>query len=278
LDASRAEPHEQPTGTTVPVTATYGQGPNRFSLATASPGELGLLRALGQAFCTKAGCALDWIKAGSGRSLDLLRLGRVDMIMVHAPAAVARAVAEGWAGGKTCIGSNAFLLVGPAADPAGIARATSAADAYQRIAAARATFFSRGDDSGTHRREMAIWRQAGLAPSGAWYVATGEFMTATLERAHAAGGYFMTDSSTWVAEKKRLPHLTELFSDDPTLVNTYHALYRLEKGRPASALAAAFLAFTAGEPGQAIIGSFGTDLHGRPLYADAAASRPYDVP
>ncbi len=114
------------------VAESYGPGPKSFSLATGSPGELGLLKVLGEAYCAKAGCRLDWVKAGSGQSLDMLKAGAVDMIMVHAPAAEKKAVAEGWAGCSALIGSNEFFLVGPAADPAGIAKAHSAVDAYPR--------------------------------------------------------------------------------------------------------------------------------------------------
>lgn len=255
---------------------TYGPGPRLFALATASPGELGLLRALGEVYCAKTGCGLQWIKAGSGKSLDLLKAGEVDMIMVHAPpAAVQKAEAEGWAGCRTLIGSNEFCIAGPAADPAGIAHARSAVDAYRKIAAAKATFFSRGDNSGTHKKELGIWKDAGLEPSGDWYVVTKDFMTATLRRAAAAGGYFMTDSSTWVAEKKALSTLKVLFSGDKKLVNTYHALCRQDGGKPTSELARGFIAFVASPEGQGIIGAFGTDRFGESLYNDAAYAQKY---
>lgn len=274
MPANQSRPLAQRAAPT--VTERYGSGENRFSLAAASPGELGLLRRLGEAFCAKAGCGLDWVKAGSGASLALLENGDVDMIMVHAPAAEKQALAEGWAGCATLIGSNEFFLVGPASDPAGVATATSAADAYRRIAAAQAKFFSRGDDSGTHKKELATWKDAGLAPSGDWYVVTGDFMAATLKRANDEGGYFMVDSSTWAAEKKHLPALAVLFSGDRKLVNTYHALCRQENGRPTSALAVGFIAFAASPEGQAIVGGFGKDAHGAPLYNDAAYAKQFE--
>uniref|UniRef100_I2PWH8 ABC-type tungstate transport system, permease component n=1 Tax=Desulfovibrio sp. U5L TaxID=596152 RepID=I2PWH8_9BACT len=257
------------------VEEAYGPGPETFSLATGSPGELGLLKVLGEAYCAKAGCRLDWVKAGSGQSLDMLKAGEVDMIMVHAPAAEKKAVADGWAGCPTLIGSNEFFLVGPAADPAGIAKAASAADAYRRIAEAKAKFFSRGDNSGTHKKELDTWKDAGIAPAGDWYVVTKAFMTATLKRANDEGGYFMTDSSTWAAEKKNTPKLKVLFSGDKKLVNTYHALCGQKDGKPASDMAAGFIAFVASPDGQALIGAFGKDKHGEALYNDAAYARKY---
>ncbi len=183
-------------------TESYGKGPNMFSLATGSPGELGLLKALGEAFAKKDDTTLCWVKAGSGESLQLLKDKKVDMIMVHAPEAEKKAVADGWAANRILIGSNEFYIVGPAADPAKIAQAKNVVDAYTRIASAKAKFFSRGDNSGTHKKEMDAWKKAGLTPGGEWYIVTKDFMTATLRRADAEKGYFMTDSSTWVRRKE----------------------------------------------------------------------------
>ncbi len=254
----------------------YGNGPNRFSLATGSPGELGLLEALGDAFSRKAGATLLWKKAGSGESLKALKDQAVDMIMVHAPAAEKKAVEEGWATKRTLIGSNEFFIVGPADDPAKISEAGSAADAYARIADAKARFFSRGDNSGTHKKEMDIWRKAGISPSGDWYVVTKDFMTATLKRANDEKGYFMTDSSTWVAEKNNMPDLKILFKGDKYLVNTYHALCRPEGTTPGARWAAQFIDFVASEEGQKIIRDYGRDKYGQGLYDDAAYAKQYD--
>ncbi len=206
----------------------------------------------------------------------MLKAGEVDMIMVHAPAAEKKALAEGWAGCSNLIGSNEFFIVGPAADPAGVAKAATAADAYRAIATAKAKFFSRGDNSGTHKKEMDTWKDAGIEPSGDWYVVTKAFMTASLKRANDEGGYFMTDSSTWVAEKKNLPKLKVLFSGDKKLVNTYHSLCAQKDGKPASELATGFISFVASPEGQKIIGTFGKDKHGESLYNDAAYAKKYE--
>ena len=162
---------------------SYGQGAQQFSLATGSPGELGLLKVLAAAFTPETNTTLVWKKAGSGKSIKMLKDKEVDMIMVHAPAAEKQAVQEGWATQRTLIGSNEFYLVGPASDPAKISQAKNAVDAYARIAQAKAKFFSRGDNSGTHKKEMSIWEKAGITPSGDWYIVTKDFMTATLKRA-----------------------------------------------------------------------------------------------
>ena len=183
----------------------YGTGYRQFSLATGSPGELGLLKVLAETFGRQENATMTWFKAGSGKSLELLKDKKVDMIMVHAPTAEKLAVQEGWATKRTLIGSNEFVIVGPPKDPAKIAGAKDVLEAYRRIAAAKAKFFSRGDNSGTHKKEMDLWTKAGVQPWGDWYVITKDFMTATLKRANQEEGYFMVDSSTWAAEKKEVP-------------------------------------------------------------------------
>lgn len=256
--------------------AVYGAGQNSFSLATGSPGELGLLKVLAETFADQEDAQLKWKKAGSGASLKLLQDKQVDMIMVHAPAAEKKAVAEGWARKRTLIGSNEFFIVGPETDPAGIADAPGVADAYGRIAAAGAKFFSRGDNSGTHKKELAIWAKAGIKPAGDWYIVTNDFMTATLKRANDEGGYFMTDSSTWIAEKNNMPDLGVLFKGDKFIVNTYHALCQPENATPGANIAARFIDFVASDAGQTIIREFGMAEYGEGLYNDAAYAQQFD--
>ena len=261
-----------------PFNGVYGSGPEKFTLATGSPGELGLVKALAEGFdkAMQGKITLQWLKAGSGKSLQLLKDQKVDMIMVHAPAAEKKAVQEGWATDRTLLGSNEFYIVGPASDPAKIAEAKSAVDAYQRIAKAKAKFFSRGDNSGTHKKEMTIWKEAGIKPEGPWYIVTKDFMIATLKRADQEKGYFMVDSSTWVAENKAVPNLKILYKGDKLLVNTYHALCQPQGATPGAALAAKFIAFVASPAGQQIIKDYGKARYGEGLYNDAAYARQYE--
>jgi len=254
----------------------YGNGTNKFSLATSSPGELGLLKVLAEAFSKERNTTICWIKAGTGDSLKFLKEKSVDMIMVHAPDAEKKAVAEGWAAKRTLIGSNEFFIVGPPDDPAKISEAKTAFEAYSRIANAKTKFFSRGDNSGTHKKEMDVWKKAGITPSGNWYIITKDFMTATLKRADNEKGYFMTDSSTWVAEKKNVPNLKILFRGDKFLVNTYHALCLPEGKTPGASFASRFTDFVASEKGQKIIREYGKNLYGEGLYNDAAYAHQYD--
>lgn len=257
--------------------ATYGSGKNAFALATGSPGELGLLKLLAEDFARRADARMTWVKAGTGASMKLLQEKKVDMVMVHAPAQVEKAIKDGWATGKTLIGSNEFYLVGPKGDPAGIAGAASAADAYARIVATpKARFVSRGDNSGTHQKEMQIWQKAGIAPVGGWYIVTKDFMTASLKRANAEGAYFMSDSSTWIMEKGVAPDLVILYRGDKFLVNTYHALVAPPGTTPGRDTAEKFVAYVASPDGQKIIADYGRDKFGEGLYNDAAYAAKYD--
>jgi tungstate transport system substrate-binding protein len=258
-----------------PPEAIYGQGSRSFTLATGSPGELGLLQALGEAFDKKEGAKLIWLKAGSGASLNLLKSGQVDMIMVHAPDAVNKAIAEGWATNRTLIGSNEFYIVGPKSDPANIKSATSGADAYSKIAQTQSPFISRGDKSGTHQKEMDIWKKTGIEPQGKWYIVTNDFMTASLKRANAENAYFMTDSSTWVAEKDVAPNLQILYRGDKYLVNTYDALAAPDGATANRDLAVKFIQFVASNEGQAIIRNYGKSKYKEPLYNDAIYAKQY---
>jgi tungstate transport system substrate-binding protein len=256
--------------------AEYGSGSRELVLATGSPGELGLLKTLAETFADKAQTRVLWYKAGSGQSLDLLHRKEVDVVMVHAPQAEQVAVKQGWAAQRTLVGSNEFYIVGPADDPAGVRSAGTAAQAYQKIAERKARFFSRADNSGTHKREMVIWRQAGIAPEGPWYIPTHEFMMATLLRADAQRGYFMTDSSTWIVGKKNTPHLRLLFKGDPVLVNVYHALCQPAGVTPGAKLAGEFVDFLASEEAQQIIRTYGVKQYSEPLYRDAQESRQFE--
>lgn len=279
----------------------YGPGPRYFHLATGSPGELGLLKALGEAFGLRADAALVWHKNGTGQSLRLLKERKVDMVMVHAPDAIEHAVAQGWATGKTLIGSNEFYMVGPADDPADIANAADAIDAYRRIAAGGFPFISRGDNSGTHQKEMLLWSEAGrntptlplvaapqegeappgvarpgAQPAGDWYIVTGDFMTASLKRAETERGYYMTDSSTWIMGRGLAPSLRILFRGDRRLVNVYHALLAPAGSTPGHDMAQQFVAFLASIEGQQIIREFGAGQYPEALYNDANYARQYE--
>jgi tungstate transport system substrate-binding protein len=162
---------------------------------------------------------------------------------------------------------NDFVLVGPPTDPAKVARAKSPAAALRQIAEVKATFVSRGDDSGTHKRERALWRAAGLSPTGSWYVEAGQGMGATLGIASQKHAYALTDRATYLNLKKTLG-LEILVEGDPGLLN----LYSVTEVNPAKhpranhAGARAFSDFLVSEETRALIRDFGKDRFGQPLY------------
>jgi tungstate transport system substrate-binding protein len=251
-------------------------GKYEFRLATGSPGELGLLNMLADNFNKANNTRLCWVKAGSGKSLKLLKATEVDMVMVHAPDAEKKAVEDGWAVKRTLIGSNEFYIVGPKNDPANIADAKTAKEAYLKIAKLKSNFLSRGDNSGTHKKEKAVWKKANIESSGKWYIITNDFMMATLKRADTESGYFMVDSSTWVAGKGDLANLKVLFKDDPFLINVYHALCLTDGETDGQQYASKFIDFVSSEQGQKIIREYGKDLYGEAMYNDANYAKQYD--
>lgn len=254
--------------------ASYGDTGRVFKLATGSPGELGLVKVIAESFNKKNNTTMCWVKAGSGKSLALLKDKKVDIIMVHAPANEKKAVKEGWAIKRTLIGSNEFYIVGPKNDPAGIKKAKNVAEAYSMIAKSKSKFLSRGDNSGTNKKELAIWKKAGIKPNNEqWYIITKAFMMASLKQANEVNGYFMTDSSTWVAGMKNMPNLEVLFTGDPMLVNHYHALGQPKDATPAHDIASKFIDFLNSKEGQKLIAEYGISMYGKPMYNNAADTK-----
>lgn len=248
--------------------AVWGNGTNKFSLATGSPGELGLLEVLANDFAKSHDATVTWYKAGSGQAMRLLQDRKVDMVLAHAPAAERKAVADGWAKGRNLIGSNEFWILGPVNDPAKIAFAVDAADAFKRIQDSGAKFVSRGDNSGTHQKENEIWKVAGRTPDGATLIITKDFMTASMKRANDEGAYFLTDSSTFIVEQKNMPKLQMLLRGGPILANPYHTLY-LSEPTDGATTAQKFGEYLASEKVQALLRDFGKQQYGEAMYNDA---------
>ncbi len=244
-----------------------------LKIATGSPYELGIVDALGEPFEERYDCTIEVTKAGSGASLNLGREGKVDLVIVHAPEAEETFVSDGYGLNRTYIMYNDFVIVGPKNDPALINGTTDAANAYKKIAETESLFFSRGDNSGTHKKEISIWNRAGITPDGDWYRVTHDFMGATLETANREEGYFMTDRSTYITLKKDL-NLSILVEGDPILVNHYHAIAVNPDKHPGVnyELAVRFIDYISSEEGQAIIRNFGVEEFGEPLYFAAPAS------
>lgn len=190
--------------------------------STTSTEQSGLFREVLPAFTKATGIAVRVVALGTGQALEMGRRGDADLVFVHDPEAEARFVAEGFGVRRVEVMYNDFVLVGPKADPAR-ARGGDVLDGLRRIAAARATFASRGDNSGTHAAELRLWRAAGIdigREKGAWYRATGSGMGPTLNIASGMRAYALTDRGTWLSFKNP-GDLEIIVEGDPPLFNQY---------------------------------------------------------
>ena len=168
----------------------------------------------------EAGLDVQLLVVGTGQALRLGRAGDVDAILVHSKSAEEAFVAQGFATHRREIMYNDFVFVGPSNDPAKVADAESAVESLQRIAMAEARFVSRGDDSGTHKKELGLWQAAGADPEGRWYNAVGAGMGAALNTASGLGAYILTDRASWLNFRNK-GDLVLLFDGDPVLFNQY---------------------------------------------------------
>lgn len=234
---------------------------------TTSTQDSGLLDLLVPLFENQTGYTVKTIAVGTGQSLAMGARGEADVVLAHAPALEQQYVAEGSLTSRRPIMHNDFILVGPASDPAGTRQAPKAVDAFRRIAAAPARFVSRGDNSGTHHRERALWKAAGLTPGGAWYLESGQGMGATLIIASEKDAYTLTDRGTYLAFLKRL-RLTLLLEGDAPLRNSYHVLEVNPARHPKvnGAGGKAFADFLVSAEAQEVIRTFGVERYGQPLF------------
>lgn len=190
---------------------------------TTSTENSGLLSVLIPPFEKRTGIKVHVVAMSSGKALKLGERGDVDLILVHAPKDEAQFVAAGFGLKRHEIMFNDFVIVGPVGDPANVYGLHSATRTFSRIAAARALFVSRGDDSGTHKKEMSIWSAAGIQPNNRWHREVGQGMGKTLQIAGEMAAYTLTDRGTWIAYRKNLP-LTLLVEGDAMLKNYYSAI------------------------------------------------------
>ncbi len=239
---------------------------------TTSTQDSGLLDELLPEFTRESGWQVKTLAVGSGQAIELGRRGEADVLLVHSPAAEEKLVAEGVTGSRRLVMHNDFVLVGPKADPAGI-RGTASGQAMKKIAAAKAVFVSRGDESGTHAKEKDLWSKAGTTPGGSWYQSTGQGMGETLRVASEKAGYTLTDRATYLAQRDSLS-LDVLSEGDRDLLNVYHVIEITKKAgdrvRPDGAKA--FADWIVAEPAQRAIGEFGRAKFGQPLFTPDAGA------
>ncbi len=239
---------------------------------TTSTQDSGLLDVLVPLFEKQTGYRVKIIAVGTGAALRMARDGNADVLLVHAPAAEKELMEAGWGRDRFLVMHNDFVIVGPGADPAGIQGLPTAAEAFRRIAAAGATFISRGDGSGTHQMELELWAKAGFDPKGQpWYLESGQGMGATLTIASEKNAYTLTDRATYLAYRASLK-LEILAEGDPALLNVYHVITVNPEKWPKVNYegALAFARFLMDPATQEIIGRFGVERFGQPLfYPDA---------
>ena len=244
---------------------------------TTSTYDTGLLDYLLPDFEKAHGCKVDVIAVGTGQALEIGRRGDADVLLVHNPKEEEKFVAEGHARERFWVMYNDFIIVGPKGDPARVAGMTRAADALQGIRKAGAPFASRGDQSGTHAKELSLWKSLGLkpGPEWPWYSSVGQGMGETLLFAQEKQAYVLTDRGTWLALQAKLPDLKLLVGGrnlsenaDKQLRNNYGVMAVNPEKHPGvqSALANAFVDWIISAPVQEKIGRFGKDKFGQSLF------------
>ncbi len=211
--------------TCIALLITLFIGPQAFAetlrlATTTSTQNSGLLDKLLPTFQTKTGIEIHVIAVGTGKALRMGRDGDVDVVMVHAPSAEEKFVKAGYGSDRIQFMYNDFVIVGPPKDPADVKAATSVTEALQKIEASKAGFVSRGDDSGTHKKEIRLWKNAALSPQGKWYMEAGQGMGKVLQIAAETGAYSLTDRGTWLAYKGKV-NMELLFAGDKNLNNVY---------------------------------------------------------
>lgn len=240
---------------------------------TTSTRDTGLLDALVPKFQQQTGIEVKVVAVGSGQALELGRRGDADVLLTHAPNAERQFVAEGHGIERRTVMTNDFVLLGPRSDPANVGQENSIRAAFDRIAKTQSAFVSRGDESGTHQKERAIWRQAEVAPTGDWYIQSGSGMAQTLRMTSEKGAYTLSDRGTFLAQRDHL-ELLILFEGDSLLRNQYSVIVVNPTKHPHVQAEAArqFANFLLSPEIQAIIGSHGVDKFGEPLFY------PFDAP
>jgi tungstate transport system substrate-binding protein len=266
-----------PAPTTAPATeasvpteveASAPANPTLILATTTSTQDSGLLDVLVPMFEEQSGYTVQTIAVGSGEAMKMGEEGNADVLLVHAPASEVTFMEADNGTDRFLVMHNDFIVVGPAADPAEIKGMTSATDAFTAIFNSGTTFITRGDDSGTHKKELALWTAAGLDPAGqAWYTETGQGMGASMTVASEKEAYILTDRATYLANMANY-QLEILVEGDTSLLNVYHVITVSQDKWPDANYegALAFANFMIADATQEVIGQFGAEEFGQPLF------------
>lgn len=264
-------------GPAVPPAPRTPETPALRLATTTSTYDSGLLDFILPDFEERFGATVEVIAVGTGQALALGSAGDVDVLLVHDRDGEERFVADGHAQARGAVMYNDFIIVGPVEDPAGIAGVDLARDAFGAIKAAAATFVSRGDKSGTHSRELSIWAEVPFTPTAGaqWYLSIGQGMGDTLLFANESLGYTLTDRATYLTMRDKLPALRILVGGespaenrDEALLNPYSVLAVSPAKHPdvRADLAMQFLQWITAPETQRMIGRYGVERFGQPLF------------
>ena len=259
----------------VAILGSAATAAERLKLSTTtSTQDSGLLRILLPPFEKRHNCKVDVIAVGTGQALKLGEAGDVDAVFVHARKLEDRFVADGFGVNRRDVMYNDFVIIGPKADPAGIARSRSAAEAFKLIAAKGSPFISRGDKSGTHLREKELWQAGGIEPAGNWYIEAGQGMGPVITMATERRGYTLSDRGTYNTFKGKKTDLAVLFEGGKGLFNPYGIIAVNPKRQPHVKydLAMKFIDFVTDPEGAGIIAGY--RVNGEPVFFIAGKKQP----
>jgi len=268
---STATPVATQAPTQAPTQVVAPTNPSLILATTTSTQDSGLLDVLVPDFEQKSGYTVKTVAVGSGEAMKMGQECNADVLLVHSPSAETDFMNKNYGSDRRLVMHNDFIIVGPAADPAGIKGSATAAEAFTKIADTQSPFVSRADKSGTNTKELAIWKAANITPEGDWYVESGQGMGATLKIASEKGDYTLTDRATYLANKDNL-QLDLLVEGDKNLLNIYHVIVV----NPANcstvnnAGALAFANYIVSPEAQSLIGSFGVEKYGQSLFTPDA--------
>ena len=252
--------------------------PNLILATTTSTRDSGLLDVLQPLFEEQTGYKLQIVAVGTGEALKMGEEGNADVLLVHAPSSEVTFMNGGFGKDRFLVMHNDFIIVGPAADPAGI-KGQGPKDAFVAIYNAGAPFVTRGDDSGTHKKELSFWTKAELDPAGQpWYIETGQGMGASLTVASEKGAYILTDRATYLANQDKL-QLEILLEGNNALLNVYHVITVNPDKWPEANYegALAFAKFLTNPATQKVIAEFGLKEFGQPLFIPDAEKTDADL-
>ncbi len=256
------------------VSGCGGDPENTLMLgATTSVADPGLLDDLVSAFEEESGYHVVPVVGGSGDILERARRGELDVIITHSPSDEQKLVDDGEGLEPRKVMENFFVIAGPADDPAGVARTTTLADAFEAIVTADAPFISRGDNSGTHKRELATWDGIGIDPNGHdWYQESAVGQGQNVLVASEKGAYTLVDSSTFISVRDKVALQALLTDEDTPNVYTVMLVNPEEHDRVNVEAARAWADFVTGAAGQATIAGFGKGEYGEALFVPLANS------